>query len=161
MLAVVGRISDALAAADRADTSTFQANARALTTKIAALQQQEAALKAAHAGVGVAITEPVPLYLLEACGLVNRTPAAFSAAVEAGTDVSPRVLRQTLQLFSQRQVQALVYNAQTSGPETQRVLDAARRNHIAAVPVTETLPEGKDFVEWMTDNLAAVRKSLG
>ena len=38
-------------------------------------------------GDGVAITEPVPLYMLEACGLVNRTPAEFSEAIEEGTDV--------------------------------------------------------------------------
>lgn len=38
----------------------------------------------------MAVTEPVPLYLTEACGLVNRTPSAFSEAVEEGEEVSPR-----------------------------------------------------------------------
>ncbi len=36
----------------------------------------------------MAITEPLPLYLLQACGLVNKTPPAFSDAVEDGTGVS-------------------------------------------------------------------------
>ena len=60
------------------------------TAKLGQLQRDEAAIKAKHAGEGVAITEPVPLYLLEAVGLVNKTPEAFSEAIEADTDDPPR-----------------------------------------------------------------------
>ncbi|MGI8882245.1 MAG: metal ABC transporter solute-binding protein, Zn/Mn family [Jatrophihabitans sp.] len=160
MVAVVERIADALQKADPADAAEFIANAKVLSGKLTALQKQEAAVKAAHEGTGVAITEPVALYMLQACGLDNKTPAKFSAAVEEGTDVSPRVLRQTLDLFTGTQVKALVYNAQTVGPETRKVRDAATKNDIVTVPVTENLPPGKDFVQWMTDNLAAIQKAL-
>ena len=64
------------------------------------------------------ITEPVPLYLLAACGLVNRTPEQFSAGVESGNGVSAAVLADTLQLFDRHEVRVLVYNAQTAGAET-------------------------------------------
>ncbi|MGX7679056.1 metal ABC transporter solute-binding protein, Zn/Mn family [Jatrophihabitans sp. DSM 45814] len=150
----------ALANADPADASTFTANARTFSSDLKALEATEATIKASNAGAGVAITEPVPLYLLQACGLVNKTPADFSKAVEEESDVSPRVLSETLALFDDKQVKLLAYNEQTSGATTERALAAAKANHIPVVPVTETLPAGKNYVSWMSDNLNSVRSAL-
>lgn len=153
-------LTDALSKADPAQKATFVKNAAAFSAKLTALQAREAELKSKYAGEGVAITEPVPLYLLEASGLVNKTPEKFSAAIEAGTDVSPLVLQQTLALFSGHRVRLLAYNEQTSGPETDRVRAAATAADIPVVPVTETLPKGKDYVSWMNANLDAVGAAL-
>jgi zinc/manganese transport system substrate-binding protein len=158
---LVNRIAGALAGKDAADAATFRANAAAFTKKLTALEATEAQIKLAHAGAGVAITEPVPLYLLEACGLVNRTPAEFSHAIEAGTDVAPRVLSQTLALFTGNQVKLLAYNEQTSSVETQKVLAAAHAAHIPVIAVTETLPANTHYLAWMSGYLAAVRSALG
>jgi zinc/manganese transport system substrate-binding protein len=153
-------LTDALSKADPAQKATFAKNAEAFSGKLAALQNREAELKAKYAGEGIAVTEPVPLYMLESSGLVNKTPEKFSAAIEAGTDVSPLVLQQTLALFSGHQVKLLAYNEQTSGPETERVMAAAKAAGIPVVPVTETLPKGKDYVGWMNANLDAVGAAL-
>ena len=115
----------------------------------------------AHAGEGVAITEPVPLYLLQACGLVNRTPPAFSEAVEAGQDVSVRVLNETTSLFAQHRVMLLAYNEQTSGAETQRVLAAAHAADVPVLGVTETLPTGEHYLGWMRGYLHRIKADLG
>ena len=128
---------------------------------MAKLQQQELDIKGRSAGVGVAITEPVPLYMLTAAGLVNKTPPAFSEAIESDSDAPASVVAQTLALFSSKQVKALVYNEQTTGPQTQLVLAAAKKNGIAVVPVTETLPADTDYLSWMTANLAAIGKAVG
>jgi zinc/manganese transport system substrate-binding protein len=157
---LVSQLAQVLSAKDPAAASTFTSNARAFTHRLSALEHTEATVDAAHAGAGAAITEPVPLYLLEACGLVNRTPAEFSNAVEAGTDVAPRVLQSTLALFRDKQVSLVAYNEQTSGPETEQVLNAAKANNIAVVPVAETLPAGKTYLSWMSDNLGAVQRAL-
>ena len=109
----------------------------------------------------VAITEPVPLYLTEAAGLVNVTPPGFSEAIEEGTDVPPTVLADTLALFTGKKVAVLVYNEQTSSPETEQMLTAAKDNSIAVVGVTETLPEGKDYLSWMDANITALVGALG
>ena len=45
---------------------------------------------------------------------MNRTPEAFSEAIEEGTDVPPAVLQETLALFSDGSVALLAYNEQTS-----------------------------------------------
>jgi zinc/manganese transport system substrate-binding protein len=158
---LAARIEQFLVAHDKADAALLHANARAFTAKLQALEATEARIKTAHAGEGVAITEPVPLYVLAACGLVNKTPPDFSEAVEEGTDVPPRVLQATLALFSSNQVKLLAYNAQTSGAETDKVLEAAKANHVAVVPVTETLPSDKTYVTWMQDNLSAIESALG
>ncbi|HEY3557158.1 MAG TPA: zinc ABC transporter substrate-binding protein [Kribbella sp.] len=158
---VIDQLRQAYAKAAPADASTFQQNADALKQKLDGLTQQEAALKAKYDGQPVAITEPVPLYLLDAVGLQNKTPEEFSEAIEEDSDVPAKVLDATLQLYSKHQVKLLAYNAQTTGPETEKVLNAAKQNNIPVVPVTETLPNGKDYVGWMSANLDAVGAALG
>jgi zinc/manganese transport system substrate-binding protein len=158
---VVDQLQQAYAKAAPADASTFQQNATNLKQKLDGLTQQEATLKAKYDGRPVAITEPVPLYLLDAAGLQNKTPDEFSEAIEEDTDVPAKVLDETLQLYTKHQVKLLAYNAQTAGPETEKVLNAAKQNGIPVVPVTETLPSGKDYVGWMSANLAAVGAALG
>lgn len=155
------RIVVALSAGDAADASVFSANADTFKGKLRAMEATEASIRGAHQGDGAAITEPVPLYLLEACGLVNKTPEEFSEAIEEGTDVPAVVLKETLDLFAKKQVRLLAYNEQTSGPETEKVLAAAKDNDVAVVPVTETLPSGKDYLSWMGGNLSAIQAALG
>jgi zinc/manganese transport system substrate-binding protein len=157
---LVDKLVEALSTADAADAATFRANAETFAQRLATLETTEGQIKAAHAGAGAAVTEPVPLYLLQACGLVNKTPPEFSQAIEEGTDIAPRVLQQTLALFTGKQVKLLAYNQQTAGPETVKVSDTAQANGIAVVPVTETLPTGSDYLGWMTDNLTAVQDAL-
>jgi zinc/manganese transport system substrate-binding protein len=149
-----------LSATAPGQAATFRSNAKAFTAKLDQLQQDEAAIKAKHAGEDVAITEPVPLYLLEAAGLVNKTPETFSEAIEEDTDVPPSVLKETENLFDTKQVKLLAYNQQTTGPQTEAVLAAAKRNNIPVVPVTETLPTDQTYLSWMQANLRAISTAL-
>jgi zinc/manganese transport system substrate-binding protein len=158
---VASRIADELTTIEPGKADFFQANLASFSDKIAGLTAKLDAIKAAHGGTDVAITEPVPLYLTEAAGLVNVTPPQFSAAIEEGTDVPPTVLADTLALFTGKKVAVLVYNEQTSSPETEQLLTAAKDNSIAVVGVTETLPEGKDYLSWMDANITALAGALG
>jgi zinc/manganese transport system substrate-binding protein len=157
---VVTKVSAALSAASPADAATFAANATALGAQLTALERKEAAIRMTSAGVGVAITEPVPLYLLEAAGLQNKTPPDFSKAIESENDAPAAVIAENLALFTGHQVKALVYNEQTTGPQTDQVLAAARANGIAVVPVTETLPAGTDYLAWMNATVDAVAAAV-
>ncbi len=158
---VANQIAVELGTVDPANKAVFTANAATFSDKLAGLTTKVAAIKAQHAGVGIAITEPVPLYLTEAAGLQNLTPAEFSEAIENETDVPADVLAQTLALFTDKKIVALVYNEQTTGPQTEAVLEAAKTNSIAVVPVTETLPEAKDYLSWMDANITALSAALG
>jgi zinc/manganese transport system substrate-binding protein len=157
---VAARVTQFLIANDKADTAKLQADASAFNAALHAMERTEAHIKAAHGGAGVAITEPVPLYMLQACGLVNRTPTAFSHAVEAGNDVAPRVMQSMLSLISGHAIKLFAYNEQTSDAQTQQLLTAAHTDHLPVVPVTETLPAGKSYLGWMSGNLAAVESAL-
>ena len=153
-------IATALSAADPGGAATFSVNAKAFNAKVDALTAQEGDIKSAHQGDGAAITEPVPLYLLQAAGLVDKTPEEFSEAIEEGSDVPASVLDQTLDLFRRHTVKVLAYNEQTSGPETEKVLAQAKADKVPVVPVTETLPQGKDYLGWMSSNLQALSAAL-
>ncbi len=157
---VIDQIESTYSQVDTKDAALFAGNADALKGKIAAMERQEADLKTKYTGVGASITEPVPLYMLESIGLVNKTPAGFSKAVEEGTDVAPSVLQETLALYSDHAVKLLAYNEQATGPQTKAALTAAKNNGIAVVPLSETLPNGKDYVGWMSDNLNAISAAL-
>ncbi|MFF8973481.1 metal ABC transporter solute-binding protein, Zn/Mn family [Streptomyces sp. NPDC014995] len=161
MAKVADRIATALGKADPGDAAAFTENAETFKAKLKPLEVREADIDKQHGGEAIGITEPVPLYMTEASGLVNRTPEEFSEAVEEGEDVSPKILQETLALYSGKQVKALVYNAQTSGPQTQKVENAAKAAGIPVVPVTETLPQGKDYLGWMTANVDALASALG
>ncbi len=150
-----------LAAIDPSGKAEFTANATAFGNQLDALTAEVEAVRSAHGGTGVAVTEPVPLYLLDAAGLDNLTPEQFSAAIEEDTDVPPTVLQEMLALFADKKVKALFYNEQTRGPQTDAVIAAAKDNSIAAVPVRETLPEGQDYLAWMKGNITAMAAAVG
>lgn len=157
---VADRVETALIEADPRHAARFRAGGTAFRAGLQGLVAQERRDRARTAGVGVAITEPLPLYLLQALGAVDRTPPAFSHAVEEGTDVSPAVLQETTALFADGAVKALVYNAQTGDAQTALLLRAAAAAGVPAVPVTETLPHGLSYLTWMRQNIAAVTKAL-
>jgi len=157
---VAAAVEAALAKAAPADAATFAANAEAFDAQLAGLEQTIATDAATTRGAPVAITEPVPGYLLDALGAVTRTPVAFSEAIEGDTDVPVGVLQETLGQLRDRQVRALVYDEQTTGPQTEQVLAAAKAAGIPVVPVTETLPEDEDYVTWMTGTVRAVAAAL-
>jgi zinc/manganese transport system substrate-binding protein len=158
--AVAHRVAEELSDLRPEQAGAFQANADAFAGKIAGLTAKVQAIKVAHDGTGIAVTEPVPLYLTEAAGLVDKTPERFSTAIEDGTDVPPTVLNDTLALFTGGQVAALVYNAQTASPETETVLNAAEQNDVGVVPVTETLPDDRDYLSWMDETITALAAAL-
>jgi zinc/manganese transport system substrate-binding protein len=157
---LVARLVRVLSARRPGEAAGFRSGAARFTHRLRGLAQFEARLRMRYNGTPVAITEPVPDYLLAACGLVNRTPAQFSAGVEQSTDVSASVLSQTLNLFADHAVRVLVYNDQTVGAQTTKVLAAARADSIPTVAVTETLPAGSTYLSWMRANLTALAKAL-
>lgn len=159
--AVAEKIAADLGRIDPDHAGTYTTNAAAFTAKVDGLVSRTQTLAQTVGGQGVAITEPVPGYLLDALGLVDKTPPRFAAAIEDETDVPPTVMRDTLALFTDHDVALLVYNSQTTGPQTEQVRTAALDAQIPVVAVTETLPAGKDYVSWMSDNLDALAAALG
>lgn len=160
MVKLVADVSKRLSALDEGDQKTFQDNADALTKQLEGLESKTAELKQTYGGEKVSYTEPVPGYLFDAIGLDNVTPEAFSEAIEEGDDVPPAALNDTLKLFTNKTVELLAYNDQTSSPETEQVKKAADDAGVPVVGVTETLPKGEDYVSWQQANIDAVQAAL-
>ena len=161
MAKVAEALGDELSELDPGHAKEYAANVAAFEKNVEELKQAAQKLKASADGRGVAITEPVPVYLLEAVGLVNHTPEAFSEAVEEGADVPPRVLKETLDLFGgSEDIAVLAYNAQTSDGTTEQIRAAAEAADVPVVEFTETLPQGKSYLAWQQDNLDHLAKAL-
>ena len=145
---------------DPENGAAYESNANAFRDGLTSLNEQASALRSVHAGMGVAITEPVPLYLLEAVGLNNVTPDDFSEAIEEGSEVSAAVLHKTLDLIASGEASVLVYNEQTVGPETEQLMAAAQDAGTPVVSVTELLPADSDYVGWMSGILDSLDLAL-
>lgn len=153
-------ISDELTALDPKSSDAFDENLAAFLIELDGLDAQAAEISELAAERGAAVTEPVAVYLLEAVGLTNLTPADFTEAIEEGADVAPTALRDVLELIDSGRAALLAYNEQTASPETERVRVAAVDAAIPVVSFTETLPEGSHYVEWMSSNLDVLAAAL-
>jgi zinc/manganese transport system substrate-binding protein len=149
-----------LAALEPASAATFQANAATFKKEIAGLNAKVAGLTATAAQAPVAVTEPVPLYLIEAAGLVNKTPADYTAAIEEDADVPPAALKEATELAGSKDIKFLAYNTQTEGPQTQALRKAAEAAGVPVLDFSETLPEGKTYVQWMGSNVDSIAQAL-
>ena len=160
MRAVAAAIGEKLTALDPDNAGVYSANVDEFDAGITALTERLSELGDVSAGQTVAITEPVPVYLLEAAGLENVTPNGYSEAIEEGSDVSIAVLNEMMNLIEDDSLAFLAYNEQTESPQTQTVRDAADEAGVEIVNFTETVPEGEDFLSWMTSNVDGIESVL-
>lgn len=139
---------------------TFTANLAEFEAGIEELETSLASLDADYGSTEIFVTEPVPLYLTSAAGLVNVAPEAFTEAVEEGQDVPAATLLEALDLLNGGTVKVVVTNTQTGGAETTAVLDDAEAQSIPIVEFAETLPEGQTYLSWMQSNIEALESAL-
>lgn len=155
-------LAHVLAELDPAQADAFHERFEQFAAGIDQLEADVAAID--FEAAGAVVTEPVALFLLEDAGLDNLTPSEFTEAIEEGGDVPPRALLETLDLFAGAgagtgAVAVLAYNEQTASAETERVRDAAADAGVPIVSFTETLPEGEDYLSWMTANVESLAQA--
>ena len=158
--AVATQVADRLSAIDSANAETYRANAEAFGAKADEIVALERSIGQEHPGASVVATEPVAHYLLVNAGIADKTPAGFANAIEEDTDPSPADLAAMLDLINTRQVSALLYNPQTETAVTKQLSDAANRASIPVVNVTETLPDGTDYLTWQRQTAEQLASQL-
>ncbi|MFF2245110.1 metal ABC transporter solute-binding protein, Zn/Mn family [Arthrobacter sp. NPDC058130] len=154
-------VADKLGSLEPGSAQTFRTNAAAFKDSLGGMETKLAAIKASAGHAPVAVTEPVPLYLLEDAGLENQTPEEYTAAIEEDADVPPAVLKAAVDLVASKGVKLLAYNTQTEGPQTVTLKKAAETAGIPVVNFSETLPDGQSYLQWMTGNVESIEKALG
>lgn len=161
MASLADAIAEELGRLDEANAEAYRERADAFTGQLAPLQERLAALSEGSAEADVTVTEPVPLYLLEDAGLHNVTPEDFIEAIEEESDVPVAVLEEMKELVAGGSLEFLAYNDQTQGPQTEAVRAAAEEAGLPVLDFTETLPEGEDYISWMTSNTDSIEAALG
>jgi zinc/manganese transport system substrate-binding protein len=160
MGALAQGVESELGAIDPDHAAEFAANLTSFMAGIADREAELAAIDSAHAGTEIFVTEPVPLYLTDAAGLVNVAPDAFSQAVEEGQDVAPATLLEALKLLRTGDVGVVIANAQTGGAETMQIIGEADDLGIPVLEFAEILPDGQTYLSWMQANIAALSEAL-
>jgi zinc/manganese transport system substrate-binding protein len=158
--AVAAKIADDLAGADPAHADAYRANAAEFGKQTDAIAATEHAIGQKHPGATVVATEPVAHYLLAAAGVTDSTPHGFAAAAEDGHDPAPADVAAMLDLINGHKVDALVVNKQTETAVTKQLQDAATKAALPIVEVTETLPDGQDFLTWQRQTAEALAHQL-
>ena len=157
---VAASIAEKLAAIDPGNAADYRANAAEFCRGADAISNAEHAIARTYPAAGVVATEPVVYYLLAASGLVDRTPEAFTAANENETDPAPADMATVLDLIKHRQVAALLVNPQTWTAAITGLEDAARRAGVPVTEVTETLPDGTDYLTWQRNTVSQLLAAL-
>ncbi|HEY0637242.1 MAG TPA: zinc ABC transporter substrate-binding protein [Pseudonocardiaceae bacterium] len=139
---------------------TFTANAAAFRAKLEDLESRVTDLAAAHDGTEVAATEPVAHHLLAEAGLHDVTPPEFVEAVEEGNDPPAAVVAQLGQVVEGAGVAALVHNPQTETAVVSQLVGQAEQAGVPVVEMTETLPDGQDYLTWMAEQITALAQAL-
>lgn len=152
--------AERLAELDPENEQVFRDNAADFSAGIQELEQRLEGLRDQASGRDVAMTEPVPAYLLEDAGLHNVTPDDFTESVEEGQDVPPAVLKTMQDLMASGSIAFLAYNEQTSTAQTEAVRRTAEDAGVPVVDFSETLPENEDYLAWMNRNVTAVQDVL-
>ena len=157
---VADSIAEKFATSDPAHAADYTSNAAKFGNALDTLAAAQRAFGQTHPGVSVVSTEPVAYYALRNSGITDRTPQTFADAVEEGDDPSPADVAAVLDLINSRQVSAIVVNTQTETAVTKQISDAARQASLPLISVTETLPEGLDYVSWQRDTIAQIAAQL-
>jgi zinc/manganese transport system substrate-binding protein len=147
----------------------FTQNAAKFNTRMALLQMHQTGLTQGN-DIRVLSVESLADLMLNESGIKIATPKAYELAVQNDIDISPKALAEAKALITDGKVQLLVLNAQESSPASKALAAAAEatasaskaagRKPVAVVSMSELLPPGKDFIEWMVDNVAAIENAL-
>ena len=147
--AVAERVADELTEIDPDNADEYRANANAFTESLTPLEERLDRIRD-RGHLEYLQTERVGQHLFDTAHLTDLTPRGFLNSIEDDTDPSAADLAAMLSLLEERRATFLAYNAQTETSVTARVRKAAEEADLVVVDLAETLPEGADYLGWIT-----------
>jgi zinc/manganese transport system substrate-binding protein len=160
MQAIAQAITQQLKKLDSTDSALFERNLQTFNRSLQPLQQKISAIKTKFDGTPVALTETIYLYQTQPEGLNVLTPLEFEKAIAEGNDPPADTVVTANKQINQRQVKVFIYNEQTITTVTTNLANAAKKQNIPIVPVTETMPPDKTYQSWMMGQLMALQAAL-
>ena len=159
MPALARALAAALAKADPGHEAEYKSNLSAFLSALKPIEDKVAAMRAKYKGVPITATEPVFEPMTDAIGLINRN-RRFQLAMMNDTEPSAKDVAAFEGDLKQHKIKALISNTQVSEALTQRLVATAQASQIPVVGVTETLPAGKHFQDWVLGELEALDRAL-
>lgn len=154
-------ITENLKKLDATDAATFDSNLQKFNQSVTQIQQKISEIKTKYAGTPIGLTETIYLYQTGPLGLNVLTPLEFEKAIAEGNDPPADTVVTANNQINKHQVKVLIYNEQTVTPVTTNLENAAKKQNIPIIPVTETTPSAKTYQQWMLDQLKTLEQGLG
>jgi zinc/manganese transport system substrate-binding protein len=156
MAATLARqLSKQLSKLDPAHRSYFEKRRDNYLAKLKSLTSLQKRARTALAGKAYMATEPVYDNTLLALG-AKQINAGFARAVDEGNDPTTAQLQTWQQTLTAKRVAFVVNNPQNSSKLVRNAIHTARDQHIPVVTITETMPNGDDYIQWQSKQLRAV-----
>lgn len=152
-------LSVALAKADPDHAPDYADRLKDTLASLARIDKRVAAMRAKFKGAPITATEPVFGPMAAALGLTMRNEA-FQTAMMNDTEPSARDLAAFETDLKQHKVRALIVNKQVTDKLTERLIAIAKKANVPVVAVTETMPGGVSYTDWMLGELDTLDKAL-
>lgn len=159
MPALADAITGALTVLDPDGAEAYEERRQSFVEALAPLDDKVAAIKARFEGTPVTATEPVFGPMADALGL-EMTNERLQTAIMNETEPSARDIAAVIDDIENGRVQALIYNTQVADAMTAQFLEAAEQANLPVVGVTETMPAGVGYADWMLGQLDRLEKAL-
>lgn len=156
---LANKLADDLGKLDPEHLQDYQKRANDYITSLAPLTAKVAEIKQS-APVIIDVSEPVFDYMGDALNLKVNDPK-FAKAIEDGNDPSASDLANVQNDIKDKKIKLFVYNIQSKSPTVDSIVKLAESNGIPIVKVTETEPTGKDYIQWMTEQLDQIGNVFG
>lgn len=135
----------------------FENNGQKYLKKLSILNTQEQNLAKNSHYQNVAVSEPVFDYALQKMHyhIIDRH---FELAIENGTDPSPQDIANLQNNIKNHKIAFFVNNSQTSDHITNNLVSLAHQFHVPVLQVTETMPNNKNYIEWIHSEFNQLEK---
>jgi zinc/manganese transport system substrate-binding protein len=159
MPAVAEALAAALATADPAHAADYKARLAAFLASLKPLDDKIGAIRKKYSGSAVTASEPVFGYMAQALGLKMRNEK-FQLSIMNSTEPSASDVAAFERDLKEQKVRVMFYNKQASDKIVQHLVAIARTAKIPVVGVTETVPAGMSYQDWILAELNDTEKAL-
>ncbi len=144
---------------DPQDKDVTQQNLAKFLTDNNKITQLITSNKQKYQGTPVTATEPVFGYMSDALGL-KMYGQDFQWKIMNDSEPTPKMIADYEGLLTNKKVKVLFYNNQVSDSMTKNMQNLAKKNGIAVVGVTETMPQSISVNQWLTNEINATAQAL-
>jgi zinc/manganese transport system substrate-binding protein len=159
MPAVARALAAALAKADPDHAADFQARLATFLVSLKPLNDNISAIRTKYGSAPVTASEPVFGYMAAALGLKMRNER-FQLSIMNDTEPSARDVAAFERDLKEHKVRVMFYNKQASDKIVLHLVEIARAAKVPVVGVTELVPPGTNFQDWMLRELNDTAKAL-